>query len=595
MTDFTFNLNKNNQNQNQMVQQKMGAENCIADWLRNTDQLYMKMPGATGKWPWMPYVSPKTTLTETENSSNEPVIIITQFYITKNNNRTNEIRKCLALNAHNNQVSKIYLLNEKIYSDKELGTKSDKIEQVNIGGRLKYSDVFSFVEKENVTGFICILNSDIFFDKSAENIKRSGLENEKKVFCQLRYEYKDKTKLVDSKLFGPRQESQDAWIFHSSQNIEERFRKMFTFNLGVPGCDNKIVYLFNIIGYQCYNEPELIKCYHYHNINSRSYDVNTKSLPRPLVGIVPTLKNHSEPKTNYSFNILKENKRLFEYVKQKVETNSRFIIPRIAGIENNYAALGAIVGQNKKISEQQKEFIKKTIPTMKNNAGIQITDINNIIIYSKLYLDAFHQCDLYLDWEPWGDVVTYIQESYNFITLNFKRDRIWSFAMDVFHNIYNNPWTLSLRGKRILIISSFVDSIKEKIDDREKIYGVDLFPDCKFVFLKPPQTQGENPSREFVEELKDFHRQIDEVINDFDVALVSCGGYGNLVCSYIYQQGKSAIYVGGVLQMYFGIYGERWVRERPDVLNFFLNKHWSRPKESEKPKNNQKIENNCYW
>ena len=593
MTDFTFNLNKNNQNH--LVKQKFDSENCIANWLRNTEQLYMKMPGATGKWPWMPYVSPKTTLSLPENTSNDPIIIITQFYITKNNNRTNEIRKCLALNAHNNQVSKIYLLNEKIYSYKELGTESDKIEQVNIGGRLKYNDVFNFVEKEKLSGFICILNSDIFFDKSAENIKRSGLENEKKVFCQLRYEYKDKTKLADSKLFGPRQESQDAWIFHSSQNIEERFRKMFAFNLGVPGCDNKIVYLFNIIGYQCYNEPELIKCYHYHNINSRSYDINTKSLPRPLVGIVPTLKNHSEPKTNYSFNILKENERLFEYVKQKVETNSRFIIPRIAGIENNYAALGAIVGQNKQISDQQKEFIKKTIHTMKNNAGIKISDVNNIIIYSKLYLDAFHQCDLYLDWEPWGDVVTYIQESYNFITLNFKRDRIWSFAMDVFHNIYNTPWTLSLRGKKILIISCFVDSIKEKIDDREKIYGVDLFPDCKFVFLKPPQTQGENPSREFVEELKDFHRQIDEVINDFDVALVSCGGYGNLVCSYIYQQGKSAIYVGGVLQMYFGIYGERWVRERPDVLNFFLNKHWSRPKESEKPKNNQKIENNCYW
>ena len=593
MTDFTFNLNKNNQNH--LVKQKFDSENCIANWLRNTEQLYMKMPGATGKWPWMPYVSPKTTLSLPENTSNDPIIIITQFYITKNNNRTNEIRKCLALNAHNNQVSKIYLLNEKIYSYKELGTESDKIKQVNIGGRLKYNDVFNFVEKEKLSGFICILNSDIFFDKSAENIKRSGLENEKKVFCQLRYEYKDKTKLVDSKLFGPRQESQDAWIFHSSQNIEERFRKMFAFNLGVPGCDNKIVYLFNIIGYQCYNEPELIKCYHYHNINSRSYDINTKSLPRPLVGIVPTLKNHSEPKTNYSFNILKENERLFEYVKQKVETNSRFIIPRIAGIENNYAALGAIVGQNKQISDQQKEFIKKTIHTMKNNAGIKISDVNNIIIYSKLYLDAFHQCDLYLDWEPWGDVVTYIQESYNFITLNFKRDRIWSFAMDVFHNIYNTPWTLSLRGKKILIISCFVDSIKEKIDDREKIYGVDLFPDCKFVFLKPPQTQGENPSREFVEELKDFHRQIDEVINDFDVALVSCGGYGNLVCSYIYQQGKSAIYVGGVLQMYFGIYGERWVRERPDVLNFFMNKHWSRPKESEKPKNNQKIENNCYW
>ena len=44
------------------------------------------------------------------------------------------------------------------------------------------------------------------------------------------------------------------------------------------------------------------------------------------------------------------------------------------------------------INQIQKEFIKKTIPTMKNNAGIKITDFNNIIIYSKLYLDAFHQC-----------------------------------------------------------------------------------------------------------------------------------------------------------------------------------------------------------
>ena len=159
MTDFTFNLNKNNPNQ--MVQQKKGAENCIADWLRDTDQLYMKMPDATGKWPWMPYVSPKTVLStsENQNTSKEPIIVITQFYIPKNNNRTNEIRKCLALNAHNNQISNIYLLNEKIYSDKELGTSSDKIKQVNIGGRLKYSDVFDFVEKEKLSGFICILNS----------------------------------------------------------------------------------------------------------------------------------------------------------------------------------------------------------------------------------------------------------------------------------------------------------------------------------------------------------------------------------------------------------------------------------------------------
>ena len=82
----------------------------------------------------------------------------------------------------------------------------------------------------------------------------------------------------------------------------------------------------------------------------------------------------------------------------------------------------------------------------------------------------------------------------------------------------------------------------------------------------------------------------------FDVALCSCGGYGNPVCSFIYSQlGKSAIYVGGVLQMYFGIYGARWLRERKDVLLLFMNEHWSRPSEAERPISSQSIENNCYW
>ena len=47
--------------------------------------------------------------------------------------------------------------------------------------------------------------------------------------------------------------------------------------------------------------------------------------------------------------------------------------------------------------------------------------------------------------------------------------------------------------------------------------------------------------------------------------------------------------------MYFGIYGERWMRERPDILRVYMNEHWSRPKESEKPTNHKTVENNCYW
>jgi hypothetical protein len=172
----------------------------------------------------------------------------------------------------------------------------------------------------------------------------------------------------------------------------------------------------------------------------------------------------------------------------------------------------------------------------------------------------------------------------------------WAFAFDIFHYIYDTPWTHALKGKRLLIVSPFESSFKEKLENRAQLYdGVDLFPDCSFVFIRPPQTQGSEASREFSVELADFLRRLDELRGQYDVALVSCGGYGNLVCNAIFESGHSAIYVGGVLQMYFGVLGSRWLRERPDVVRLFLNAAWSRPKESERPRDHANVEGSCYW
>jgi hypothetical protein len=45
----------------------------------------------------------------------------------------------------------------------------------------------------------------------------------------------------------------------------------------------------------------------------------------------------------------------------------------------------------------------------------------------------------------------------------------------------------------------------------------------------------------------------------FDVALVSCGAWGPLVQAFLKQQlGASSVYLGGALQLHFGIWGQRW-------------------------------------
>jgi hypothetical protein len=191
--------------------------------------------------------------------------------------------------------------------------------------------------------------------------------------------------------------------------------------------------------------------------------------------------------------------------------------------------------------------------------------------------------------------VRYIPHSFDFITTNFNKPRFDAITLDVFHSIAAEPWTLALKGKRVLIISPFADSFREKVNDRENIYGIDLFPECELLFIKPPQTQGDNPSEEFDIELQRFENELVKIKDTFDIALCSCGGYGNLVCGILFDMGKSSIYVGGVLQMYFGVYGTRWLKERPDVLRLYMNKHWTRPKDQEKPSGFKSVENSCYW
>ena len=573
------------------------AEFVLRDWLGDTKQNYMEL-SLRPRYKYFPYISKKTN-ENNEERTDEKINLFTQYYIDNNKERGQEIINCLILNLHNKSVDKIYLLNEKIYSDDELGIKSDtwkdKLVQVNINKRLTYKDVFDYVDNEKINGYIVLHNSDIFFDSHINNLKKSNCHDEKKIYCQLRIEYEEKKHLKDCKLFGPRQDSQDSWMFHSNFNINKKHRDLFDLKLGIPGCDNNIAYLFTILGYMCYNEPLFIKTYHYHLIQKRNYDMNTTKANKPWVGIVPNI-NNVKIDNNHTFHLKEENDNLHNYVKNKLENKEIFILPRIAGIENNYAMIGALIQQSGQLNPNFAEFIKKTSGVMKNNAGIKFTNINDVVAYSKLYLDAFHKCDAYFDWEPWGDVVAAINESYNFVSVNFEKPRFWSFSLDIFHNIYNKPWTHALKGKRLLIISPFINSFKSQLSVMNKIYdGVILFPECSFVFLKPPQTQGTNPSKVFHEELDDFNKKIEEIKDDFDVALVSCGGYGNLVCEQIYSKGKSSIYIGGVLQMYFGIYGERWVRERPDVMKLFKNEYWKRPLEEEKPHGSQNVEGSAYW
>ena len=225
---------------------------------------------------------------------------------------------------------------------------------------------------------------------------------------------------------------------------------------------------------------------------------------------------------------------------------------------------------------------------LKNNTGLQFGDRASVRAYGEHYFAAFQHCDMYASWEPWGNYIGHVRESQAFVQKTFARPQFGAFVLDAFNYVGSkNPWTLALAGKRILLVSPFVELFAKQ----RGAYPVDLFPGCTFAYVKPPMTQGGEPSRGWEIEFKDLCASVSKV--EFDVALCSCGGYGNPLCAYIYGMGRSAIYVGGVLQMYFGVYGQRWLRERKDVVNLYMTTLWKRP--LNRPIGHDRIENGCYW
>ena len=82
--------------------------------------------------------------------------------------------------------------------------------------------------------------------------------------------------------------------------------------------------------------------------------------------------------------------------------------------------------------------------------------------------------------------------------------------------------------------------------------------------------------------------------NEFDIALIGCGAYGMSLGAHVKRQGKLAIHMAGWLQMLFGIYGNRWVRDQPQYAKY-INEHWIRPSKAETPAAASQVESGCYW
>lgn len=230
------------------------------------------------------------------------VWLITQFFQHKDENRYLEIKECLEHNCNCKYIDKIVLINEKDYSKeyKSLDINS-KIQQIITKKRLTYSDFIRYVyEKVPENVFVILSNADIYFDESLKNLWKINMED--RMLGLLRWDVRPKTVLnkssslydaqskQESKLFGPRSDSQDSWIFltDSIKKREWDYSK-FNFQLGQAGCDNVFTGLILRQKFVISNPALTIKTHHIHNTNIRNYNSNKDFIKSDIyVNITPT-------------------------------------------------------------------------------------------------------------------------------------------------------------------------------------------------------------------------------------------------------------------------------------------------------------------
>ena len=223
------------------------------------------------------------------------------------------------------------------------------------------------------------------------------------------------------------------------------------------------------------------------------------------------------------------------------------------------------------------------------NCGVFPRDARAVGRWAETYLGSLGGIDLLAVWHNKGEEeisARYAPQA----TLTRIR------ALEPYY--HETPWTASLEGKRVLVVTPFEETVSLQ---RERHRGADLFPgaadvlpDFELSIVRSPFSAALVRPRhsDWSAALEAMTAEIRE--REFDVCLVGAGAYSLPVCAFVRRElERSAVHLGGALQILFGIRGRRW--DGHPILKGFFNENWTRPVQSERPRGRWRLEGGAYW
>lgn len=289
-------------------------------------------------------------------------------------------------------------------------------------------------------------------------------------------------------------------------------------------------------------------------------------------------------------------------------TNKPCMIARIGAMESNCAINYMMVNSNTPQWRKWWEYISGNTTTPWWNANVINALHNNAGVFPSTIDSAERFAERYLEDIPLIDMLACFQYYEKFMPL---RQDIQKVQLETLYPFFvERPWTRILKGKRVLVVHPFEQTIKQQYAKRNLLFdNTDVLPDFELITLKAVQTIAGNMTeyKDWFGALHYMENRIDNI--DFDIAIIGCGAYGLPLAAHIKRNGGKAVHMGGGLQLLFGILGNRWVKEYPQISPWLylpgkdididytplFNEHWCYPLPEDTPNNTKAVEGACYW
>ncbi|MDB4769546.1 hypothetical protein OAG24_01135 [bacterium] len=239
-----------------------------------------------------------------------------------------------------------------------------------------------------------------------------------------------------------------------------------------------------------------------------------------------------------------------------------------------------------KYAEEEGRFSPNTIRILRIGPGV----------YSKNYADSEKEAESwavkYMESITMCDAVTmpsiYLKNKTKIYPPTCVRIDIESFDPELLLPL--------LSGLKVLVVSPFEKTLRKQFKIKDKLFDFE-YPDFELKIVKSfYSTKGNEPHSGWTETYEILSSAIQA--EEFDVAILGCGGYGMPLASVIKKMGKVAICAGGFTVAYFGIKYKRIVeqnKERGWHEKYIHNENWIFPLEEDKPEMPLAIEGGCYF